>query len=144
VGTFGTGPFSSDGAGDLLDELAERPTGLRQDAVARMLTYVLDNRDLLGREFFPDEVVATVAIVAAAMPGGEYLQRLLTTAGYDPQNLIPAAPAPALAALAVEALLFVAGPEGPWHQGWTDDAARAEAQNTTNNLLAVLQAPTVY
>ena len=140
MGTFGTGPFSSDGAMDLLDELAERPTRLRPDAVAHMLTYILDNRDLLGREFFPDEVVAAAAVVAAAMPGGEYLQRLLATAGHDPQNLIPPAPAPALAALAVEALLFVAGPDGPWHQGWTDQATRAEAQTTTDNLLAVLQA----
>jgi alpha-glucosidase len=125
---------------DLLDELAERPTGLRPDAVAHMLTYILDNRDLLGREFFPDEVVAAAAVVAAAMPGGEYLQRLLATAGHDPQNLIPPAPASGLAALAVEALLFVAGPDGPWHQGWTDQATRAEAQTTTDNLLAVLQA----
>lgn len=140
MGTFGTGPFSSDGALDLLDELGERPAERRHHALAHMFTHVLNNRDLLGHEFFPDEVVAAAAIVAAGLPGGEHLQQLLTAAGQDPQTVTPPAPAPDLAAPALEALLFVAGPGGPWHQGWTDDMYRLEAQHTIDNLSAILRA----
>ncbi|MEW2330692.1 DUF4259 domain-containing protein [Micromonospora chersina] len=77
MGTFGTGPFSSDGALDFLEELAERPPEQHLDALRHMFTYVLANRDLLWREFFPDQVVAAVALVAAALPGGEHLQHRL-------------------------------------------------------------------
>ncbi|WP_185755362.1 DUF4259 domain-containing protein [Micromonospora sp. A202] len=37
MGTFGTGPFSSDGALDFLDELAERPPQQRAEALRQML-----------------------------------------------------------------------------------------------------------
>src|ERR1700754_3904327 len=77
VGTFGTGPFSSDGALDFLEELAERPPEEHLDALGHMFTYVLANRGLLWRGVFPDQVVAAVALVAAGLPGGEHLQHSL-------------------------------------------------------------------
>ncbi|RKN13560.1 hypothetical protein D7147_30990 [Micromonospora musae] len=105
-----------------------------------MFTYVLANRGLLWREFFPDEVVAAAALVAAALPGGEHLQRHLAElsdgAGMPP---LPTS-ASGLAAPALEALLFVAGPGGPWHQGWTAEADRLDAQRTTDGLVAILRA----
>ncbi|GAA2484806.1 hypothetical protein Ahu01nite_011880 [Winogradskya humida] len=48
------------------------------------------------------------------------------------------APAPGLATVALEALMFVAGPRGPWHQGWTTDTDAAEARDTVAELSRVL------
>ncbi|MFC0030162.1 DUF4259 domain-containing protein [Micromonospora chaiyaphumensis] len=140
MGTFGTGPFSSDGALDFLEELAERPPEQHLDALRHMFTYVLTNRDLLWREFFPDQVVAAAALVAATLPGGEHLQhRLAELADETDIALLPTS-ALGLAAPALEALLFVAGPDGPWHQGWTTKADRLDAQRTVHDLAAILRA----
>ncbi|MEV4710317.1 DUF4259 domain-containing protein [Micromonospora sp. NPDC049374] len=140
VGTFGAGPFSSDGALDFLEELAERPPEQHVDVLRHMLTYVLANRSLLWREFFPDQVVAAAALVAAALPAGEHLQhRLAELSDEADLELLPAS-ASDLAAPALEALLFVAGPDGPWHQGWTTEANRHDAQRTTDDLVAILRA----
>ncbi|HEX5595187.1 MAG TPA: DUF4259 domain-containing protein [Micromonosporaceae bacterium] len=140
MGTFGTGPFSSDGALDFVEELAERPPEQHLDALRHLFTYVLANRGLLWREFFPDEVVAAAALVAAALPGGEHLQHCLADLSDETGvGLLPAS-ASELTASALEALLFVAGPDGPWHQGWTTEADRLDAQRTIDDLLAILRA----
>ncbi|GAB3904391.1 hypothetical protein GCM10029964_098050 [Kibdelosporangium lantanae] len=140
MGTFGTGPFSSDGALDFLDELGDRPAEGRHRALADVFTHVLANGDLLGREFFADEVVAAAAIVAAGLPGGEHLRQLMAEAGQDQLAETPPAPTPDLAAPALEALLFVAGPGRPWHEGWSEDTDRLEAQHTVDDLSAILRA----
>ncbi|MCO1595546.1 DUF4259 domain-containing protein [Micromonospora sp. RHAY321] len=137
MGTFGTGPFSSDGALDFVEELAEKPPEHHLDALRHMFAYVLANRDLLWREFFPDQVVAAAALVAAALPGGEHLQAELSDE--TDMALLPAS-ASDLATPALEALLFVAGPDGPWHQGWTTEAHRLDARRTINDLDAILSA----
>ncbi|GLW32661.1 hypothetical protein Areg01_55990 [Actinoplanes regularis] len=140
MGTFGTGPFSSDGAIDFLEELAERPPERRAAALEHMFLFVKDKPELLGREFFPDEVVAAAAIVAASLPGGQQFDERLET--LIENDLAPdarlSAPAPELASIALEALLFVAGPQGPWHQGWTSDTNAAEARDTVAALSQVL------
>ncbi|GAA3251256.1 DUF4259 domain-containing protein [Dactylosporangium siamense] len=140
MGTFGTGPFSSDGAMDFLGELAERPPERRGSALARMFLFVKDNPELLWREFFPDEVVAAAAVVAAALPGGQQIDEQLEA--LVEQDLVPdvrlPAPASDLAGAALQALTFVAGPEGPWHQGWTNDTDAAEARETIAVLSRVL------
>ncbi|MEV0393358.1 DUF4259 domain-containing protein [Polymorphospora rubra] len=140
MGTFGTGPFSSDGALDFLDEVAERPPQKRAEVLRRAFGYVVANRDLLWREFFPDEVVAAAALVAAALPGGEHLQHRLAQVSDEPHAVMLPGPVPDLAAPALEALRFVAGPGGPWHQGWTTETNRAEAQQTIDGLTAILRA----
>ncbi|MFY1597093.1 DUF4259 domain-containing protein [Micromonospora sp. WMMD737] len=140
VGTFGTGPFSSDGALDFLDELAERSPQQRVEVVRHMLGYVLANRDLLWREYFPDQVVAAAALVATTLPGGEHLQHRLTQVSDEPSAVILPEPVPDLATSALEALHFVAGPGGPWHQGWTTETDQAEAQQTIDSLTTILQA----
>ncbi|GAA2711535.1 DUF4259 domain-containing protein [Actinoplanes palleronii] len=142
MGTFGTGPFSSDGAMDFLEELAERPPEGRVPALTRMFLFVRDKPELLGREYFPDEVVAAAAIVAATLPGGEQFdERLATLAD---QELAPevrlAAPAPDLAPLALAALKVVAG---PWHQGWTNPTDATEARATIATLSQVLTSGSV-
>jgi hypothetical protein len=71
MGTFGTGPFGSDGALELLDELTGQPVGQRCEALERIFSWLRDRPDLLGRQIFADEIVAAAAVVAAArLPGG--------------------------------------------------------------------------
>jgi hypothetical protein len=50
MGTFGTGPFGSDGALDLLDQLADQPVGQRRVILERIFFRVRDLPDLLGVE----------------------------------------------------------------------------------------------
>jgi Domain of unknown function (DUF4259) len=140
MGTFGTDAFSSDGARDLLQQLAERPPQRRVAALEHMFAFVSDNPELLGRKFFADEIVAAAAVVAATLPGGESLDHRLRDLANDDlvSDVRLSLPTPALAASALEALLTVAGPDGPWQQGWVTDADADEARNTTNTLIRVL------
>ncbi|MEU9829729.1 DUF4259 domain-containing protein [Micromonospora chersina] len=140
MGTFGTGPFRSDGALDFLEELAERPPEQHLDALRHMFTYVLANRDLLWRGFFPDQVVTAAALVAAALPGGEHVQHRLADLSDDTDIALLPTSALHLAAPALESLLFVAGPDGPWHQGWPTEADRLDGQRTVHDLTAILRA----
>ncbi|MEO3745185.1 DUF4259 domain-containing protein [Plantactinospora sp. B5E13] len=139
MGTFGTGPFSSDGALDFLDELAERPPRQHVEVLRHVFEHVLAHRELLWREFFPDQVVAAAALVAAALPGGEQLQHRLAQVFDEPDAVLPE-PVPNLAASALDALHFVAGPGGAWHQGWTTETDRAEARQAIDDLAAILRA----
>jgi hypothetical protein len=140
MGTFGAGPFSSDGALDLLEELAERLPAQRAEALERMFLLVKKRPDLLGRDFFADEVVAAAAIVAAALPGGrQFDERLDTLVENDiASDGRLSAPAPELAGVALESLLSVGGPQGPWLQGWKNDTYAAEARDTIAALSQVL------
>jgi Domain of unknown function (DUF4259) len=133
VGTFGTGPFDSDGAQDLLAELSEHQPAVRYNTVEHMLSRVLHQPDLLMREIFPDEIVAVAALVAASLPGGQHLHKPKTAAAALPE------PAADLAASALEALLLVAGPNGPWQKGWTTETFAAEARQTIDSLNDVLR-----
>ena len=139
MGTFGTGPFSSDGALDLLDELTGQPAGQRREALERIFIQVRDRPDLLGRKFFPDEIVAAAAVVAAGLAGGEYIRRDLDDEGYDVDAILVRAPDPELSASALETLLVAAGRDGPWHDGWVDPETAAEARRTTDRLAAILR-----
>jgi Domain of unknown function (DUF4259) len=138
MGTWGTGPFSSDGALDLLDELAGQPASQRREALERIFFRVRDRPDLLGRKFFPDEIVAAAAVVAASLPGGEGLRQDLADHSYDADALLVPAPDPELNHSALEALLVAAGRDGPWHDGWVDPEAAAQARQTTDRLAAIL------
>ena len=140
MGTFGTGPFSSDGALDFLDELAEQPPERRKPTLARMFVAVRDKPEVLWREFFPDEVVAAAAIVAATLPGGQrFDEQLEALVEQDlARDIRLGAPAPELADLALGALELVAGPDGPWLRGWTRDEDAAEARDTITALSQAL------
>jgi alpha-glucosidase len=139
MGTFGAGPFSSDGALDLLDELTDQPAGQRREALERIFIQVRDRPDLLGRKFFPDEIVAAAAVMAAGLAGGEYIRRDLDDEGYDVDAILVRAPDPELSASALEALLVAAGRDGPWHDGWVDPETAVEVRQTTDRLAAILR-----
>lgn len=137
VGTFGTGPFSNDGALDFLDELAGQPAGEHREVLERMFFRVRSRPDLLGWKFFPDEVVAAAAVVAASLPGGEGIRQELANRGYDVDMILPPATDRELNDSALEALLLAAGRDGPWHEGWTDPEDAARARQTTDHLAAI-------
>ena len=138
MGTFGTGPFSNDGALDFLDELAGQPAGQRCEALEQIFFRVRDRPDLLGSKFFPDEIVAAAAVVAASLPGGEDIRDDLADQGYDVDAVLVPAPDPELNHSALKALLVAAGRDGPWHDGWVDPETAAQARQTTNRLAAIL------
>src|SRR5262245_27317347 len=138
MGTFGTGPVGSDGALDLLDELTGQPADQRRETLGRIFSRVRGHPDLLWREFFPDEIVAAAAIVAASLPGGEDIRRDLVGQGYHMHTVQIPAPDHELTASALHALLFAAGPDGPWHDGWATPETAAQAQHTSDQLTAIL------
>ena len=138
MGTFGTGPFSSDSALDLLDELADQPSDQRRQALERIFSQVRNHPDLLWRKFLPDEIVAAAAIVAAGLPGGEEIREELSDQDYDANRVVVPAPDHELTTLALQALLFAAGPDGPWHQGWVNQQTAAHARQTIDRLTEIL------
>ena len=106
---FDSAPFDSDDALDFLAEVARREPDVRAKALAHMFSFVVGHPELLGHEFFPDEIVAAAAIVAASMPGGERIeQRLLALTGTDiAANAILPMPCDHLAWAALDALRLV-------------------------------------
>ncbi|HXB49795.1 MAG TPA: DUF4259 domain-containing protein [Streptosporangiaceae bacterium] len=139
MGTFGTGPFDSDGALDFVDGLAELPTGQRREVLERMFLVVRNEPEQLARTVFPDEVVAAAAVVAASLSGGASIRQQLANTGYDADAIVVTEADHELAASALNALGRAAGRDGPWHHGWTspDDAVRA--RQTTEQLAAILE-----
>jgi hypothetical protein len=138
MGTWGTGPFSNDDALDLRDALGTQPASQRRETLERIFFRVQARPGLLGWTFFPDEIVAAAAVVAARLPGGEGLRQDLADQGYDVDAILVPAPDPELNHSALQALLVAAGPDGPWHGGWTDPQNAAQARQTTGRLAAIL------
>lgn len=138
MGTFGTSPFGSDGALDLLETLADQPSAQRPQVLERIFFQVLDHPELLGRKSFPDEIVAAAAIVAASLPGGEDIRQELAAQAYDERAVLIPAPDPELTASALQALILAAGRDGPWHEGWTNPESAAEARQTSDQVTAIL------
>lgn len=138
MGTFGTGPFDSDGALDFLDGLAELPTGQRRKVLERMFLVVQNAPEQLERTVFPDEVVAAAAVVAASLSGGASIRQQLANTGYEAGAILVTEADHELAASALNALGRANGRDGAWHHGWTspDDAVRA--RQTTEQLAAIL------
>jgi len=136
VGTFGTGPFDSDDARDLVDKLADRP-GQRREVLDRLFFRVRDRPGLLDWEFSADEVVAAAAIVAASLPGGEDIRQQLADLACDVDAILIPAPDGELIDSARQALLFAAGRDGAWHNGWINPEKATRARQTSNHLIAI-------
>jgi alpha-glucosidase len=136
VGTFGTGPFDSDDARDLVDQLADQP-GQRREVLEHLFGRVRDRPGLLDWEFSAGEVVAAAAIVAAGLPGGEDVQQQLVDLAYDLDAILIPAPDGELIDAARQALLLVAGRDGAWHNGWINPEEATQARQTSNHLTAI-------
>ena len=59
---------------------------------------------------------------------------------YDASRVIVPAPDHELTTLALQVLLFTAGPDGPWHQGWVSQQTAAHARQTIDRLTETLTA----
>jgi Domain of unknown function (DUF4259) len=141
MGTWGSGYFSSDGAQDLVEDLAEMPADQRYEAVQRMLLTAATDPDAMWREVFPDTVIAAAALVAATLPGGADLvdwDQFETGEG----AALPY-PAPQLAAVALDAIGVVAKPGSHWETSWVHEVDKVEAIQGLDRLRAVLRQATV-
>jgi Domain of unknown function (DUF4259) len=143
MGTWGTGPFSSDGALDLLDELAELQEADRLAELRRILSVVNGNPELVMKEVYPDEVVAVAALVAMSLPGGGDIggAQYEAVAG-EVSAAALSAPAFELVGPALTALNLVAGQGGKWLDGWTGEEKLASATRTVAVLREVLESVT--
>jgi hypothetical protein len=131
VGTFGSGPFGSDGACDLLDSLAECPPDQRATVLTDLFDRLAANPETLGREIFADEIMAAVAVVAVSLThvraGEPWWRDVMEQA----KEAVPATVFPQLASLAIAALAVI---REPWSHGWTDPVDAATARETVDRL----------
>jgi hypothetical protein len=139
MGTFGTGPFDSDGALDFLDGLADLPAGQRRDALERIFLAIPSEPQQPQRTVFPDEVVAAPAVVAASLFGGASIRQQLSSKGYVADAILLTEADHELAASALDALERAAGRDGPWHHGWISPGDAVRARQTTEQLAAILE-----
>jgi hypothetical protein len=138
---FGAGPFSNEHGLQFLDRFAREPVRQRREILEQIFVQVQDRPYLLGWKFFPEEVVAAAAIVAACLPGSDSTRQELAYFGYEPEAILPGGANPELSASALKALRLAAGQNGPWYATRTspDDAVQAEqTRQTTDHLAAVL------
>lgn len=138
MGTLGTGPYDSDGALDLLEELAELSVVERELRVEDILVTCANGQ---GRAF-PDEVIAAVALVAASLPTGGGMADFQREAV---SSEVAAAsfpnPVSKLARVALSALDVVAGDcEGLWLKNWVDRDKRGEATAVADRMRWILEA----
>lgn len=135
MGTFGTGPFDSDGACDLLDSLAEYSPDQRAGVLTDLFDRLAADPEILGREIFADEVIAAAAVIAVSMSrvrADEPSWRDVTERAH---MAAPTAVPPHLASLAIAALAMIAE---FWCHGWTDPADATAARETVDRLVESL------
>jgi hypothetical protein len=157
VGTWGTGPFDNDAAGDLLEELAECGPDERAALLRQLFAAVLRDPDAPSYEVaFPagyvdgltgDEVVAAATLVALALPGGERILELPAERAFPGGGIADlladasvSGSARALAPMAAEALRTVTDPARPWSRARIDGGDRELAMGSVAQTLRVLDA----
>jgi hypothetical protein len=125
VGTWGTGPFGSDGAQDLLAALAGQTPMQRTETIGSILAPGAMPADRRPPDLWDTEVIAAAAVVAANVSGEGFdsdPERALDVADYLPKPLDPA-----LVATALQALIYATAPGTFWSTSWADDDLRREA-----------------
>jgi len=135
VGTWGTGPFDNDGAGDWSDAFAavavgDRPGFLKDTLSKWQRTDYLDNDAC-------QEIVAAAATIAAALPGGPPID-----SEFGPKTLTAEpgfAVSEDLREAAADALRAVAAPQSEWAQLWAETEDESEAHWSVTQLITDLQ-----
>jgi alpha-glucosidase len=122
MGTWGEGPFGSDTAADVLDELRDTEAADRPSVLHR----------LLADGALPEEILASAAVVAANLPAGSGLPwnaevPEITTWLVTPSRDLRERAAGALATLPAW-----------WWSSWKDPADRRRAEREVERMLAVL------
>ncbi|MFD9902662.1 DUF4259 domain-containing protein [Streptomyces sp. NPDC059063] len=133
MGTWGTGPFDSDLAGDFVDGL-ER---LAPDQIVHVLQGALQRVVASGARVDGGdgaEACAAAALIAAQVPGSAVV--------IDPEDApkvaMPDLPV-ALRALAEQALHHVLGEGSELARGWVDDSDAADWRHEVRLILAALE-----
>ncbi|MER7509631.1 DUF4259 domain-containing protein [Streptomyces lavendulae] len=132
MGTWGTGPFDSDLAGDFTDGLRGLASQQIISALEEALRRVAESGPRIdsGDEV---EAVAAAALVASQIPGS----KVVISCEDGPDEPLPQLPAP-LRALARLALHRVLGDESELAKGWVDSSDATEWRQEVQLILQAL------
>ncbi|WP_052744838.1 DUF4259 domain-containing protein [Micromonospora sp. HK10] len=133
MGTWGEGPFDSDGAEDFLDSLAELPPDARLGVVSRLLRSAAVPLAEWPRDLWDTEVIAAAAVLAVNISGDDPFDAEHEVTEWLPKQL-PAE----LLSLGLRAIEEATTPSGPWAQSWTTDQSRADALDAITRIRSVL------
>ncbi|MGI5134113.1 MULTISPECIES: DUF4259 domain-containing protein [unclassified Streptomyces] len=132
MGTWGTGPFDSDLAGDFVDGLSARSSHEIADALQQALKRVVHSGPRVdGGD--GAEAVAAAALIAAQVPGGGSV----IDSEDGPEIPLPQLPA-SLRALAAQALRRVLGDGSELTEGWVNSSDAIEWRQGVTLILQVL------
>ncbi|WP_435191456.1 DUF4259 domain-containing protein [Streptomyces sp. bgisy126] len=132
MGTWGTGPFDSDLAGDFTDGLGGLAPQQIISSLEKALRQVAESGPCLdgGDEA---EAVAAAALVAAQIPGS----KVVVSPEHRPDEPLPQLPT-SLHALAREALHRVLGDGSELAMGWVDNGDATEWRQEVQLILHAL------
>jgi hypothetical protein len=136
MGTWGSLPFESDSGQDLIDFMAKRNSAERREAFHE----IFDGALRLGDDdvdFFPDDVVAAVTLIAMSVPGGT--ERLGEVAAEEAATSVVADLDGGLAAEALAALAAMRVPGYDWYDTWIDDDEEGETAQAAETIAEVLR-----
>lgn len=137
MGTWSSGILESDSAQDFIDQVRGMPVEERLASVEDLLAKVAADASVINREFLPEEVVAAVAIVAAAATKSRDFVWM------NDENFLDAVHGirrqGQLHNVALAALSEVAdGDDAFLLAGWKDDGDRAAVVRQVDEIRAVL------
>jgi hypothetical protein len=133
MGTWGEGPFDSDGAEDFLESLEELTPDARLVVVSRLLRSAAVPLSEWPRDLWDTEVIAAAAVLAVSVSGDDPFD-----AEQDVTEWLPK-PLPAeLLSLGLRAIDQATALGGPWMQSWTTDHSRADALGAIARIRDVL------
>ncbi len=122
MGTWGEGPFDSDGAEDFLDSLEELTPDARLVVVSRLLRSAAVPLSEWTPDLWDTEVIAAASVLAVNVSGDDPFDAEQEVTEWLPK------PSPAeLLGLALRAIEEATAPDGPWARSWTTDQSRADA-----------------
>ncbi|WP_433536325.1 DUF4259 domain-containing protein [Micromonospora sp. CA-249363] len=122
MGTWGEGPFDSDGAEDFLESLEELTPDARLVVVSRLLRSAAVPLSEWPRDLWDTEVIAAAAVLAVNVSGDDPFD-----AEQDVTEWLPKPPPAELLSLGLRAIDEATALGGPWEQSWTTDHSRADA-----------------
>ncbi|MFI6393128.1 DUF4259 domain-containing protein [Nonomuraea sp. NPDC050540] len=140
MGTWGAGPFESDSAEDLLDELEGTDSEGKLDRIIRIMNSAVRGDMFPEGDLLPEEIIAVAAIVALNVSPdmeGVWESEVTGLAGWLPKPVTP----PTMD-LAIQALAKATPLDGWWSKSWVDESERSEAMNAISQIREKLQSAT--
>jgi hypothetical protein len=137
VGTWGDGPFGSDTAMDLLEQVEQLSGPERHVVLERTLTAALEPHERGREEVLPEEVLAAASVVAANLPAGADLPWNDEMPGIA--EWLPERPSRQLCDLAIEALGVALPLNGWWWESWVNPDDRNRMKNAFDQIISILR-----